>query len=142
MSWKRMLMSVVLVLVTKAAVGAVFFGLVFTAVQEGASTAFRAEGTENHGIAMVGYVAWSLAFSFVFARGFEKRGWLEGVRFGLIVWLLYFVPMTLGIYGYFIVSSEWTFFALISGLAESLACGSVAALVFRNTPAATKGATV
>ena len=131
-------MSVFLVLVTKAAVGAIFFGLVFTDVQEGA--AFRAEGTENHGIAMVGYVAWSLAFSFVFARGFENRGWLEGVRFGLIVWLLYFVPMTLGIYGYFVVSREWTLFALISGLAESLACGSVAALVFRNAPVKAAGA--
>lgn len=132
MSWKRISMCVFLVLVTKAAVGAIFFGLVFTDVHEGASTAFRAEGTENHGIAMVGYIAWSLAFSFVFARGFENRGWLEGVRFGITVWLLYFVPMTLGIYGYFVVGPEWTIFALISGLAESLACGSVAALVFRN----------
>jgi len=140
MSWKRILMSAVLVLVTKAAVGAIFFGLVFTDVHEGATTAFRAEGTENHGIAMVGYVAWSLAFSFVFARGFENRGWLEGARFGLIVWLLYFVPMTLGIYGYFVVGTEWMFFALISGLAESLACGSVAALVFRNAPMKTAAA--
>jgi hypothetical protein len=129
-----MAMSVFLVLVTKAAVGGIFFGLVFTDAQEGTSTAFRAEGTENHGIAMLGYVAWSLAFTLVFARGFEKRGWLEGLRFGTIVWLLYFVPMTLGIYGYFVVGSEWVVFALISGLAESLACGSVAALVLRNAP--------
>ncbi len=134
MSWKHILIGAFLVLVTKAAVGAIFFGLVFPDVHEGASTVFRAEGTENHGIAMVGYVAWSFAFSFIFARGFEKRGWLEGVRFGLIVWLLYFVPMTLGIYGYFVVGREWTFSALISGLAESLACGTVAALVFRNAP--------
>jgi len=52
-----MAVSVFLVLVTKAAVGGIFFGLVFTDMQEGTSTAFRAEGTENHGIAMVGYVA-------------------------------------------------------------------------------------
>jgi hypothetical protein len=140
MSWKCISISVFLVLLTKVAVGAIFFGFVFTDVHEGAATAFRAEGTEYHGIAMVGYVAWSLAFSFVFARGFENRGWLEGVRFGLIVWLLYFVPMTLGIYGYFVVGPEWTLFALISGLAESLACGSVAALVFRNAPRKTAAA--
>jgi len=140
MSWKRISMSVFLVLVTKVAVGAIFFGLVFADVHEGASTAFRAEGTENHGIAMVGYVAWAFAFSFVFARGFVNRGWLEGVRFGLIVWLLYFVPMTLGIYGYFVVGLEWALFALISGLAESVACGSVAALVFRNAPIKTAAA--
>jgi hypothetical protein len=134
MSWKHLSMSTFFVLVTKAAVGAIFFGLLFTDVLGGDSATFRAEGTELHGIAMVGYVAWSFAFSFVFARGFANRGWSGGVRFGLIVWLLYFVPMTLGIYGYFVVSPEWTCFALMSGLAESLACGSVAALVFRKVP--------
>jgi hypothetical protein len=83
---------------------------------------------------MIGYVAWSRAFSFVFARGFENRDWLGGVRFGLIVWLLYFVPMTLGLYGYFVVGADWMSCALLSGLAESLACGCVAALVFRDAP--------
>ena len=134
MNRKRILVSTFLVLVTKVAVGAVFFGLVFTDVHEGGSAAFRAEGTELHGIAMLGYVAWSLAFSLVFARGLENRGPLEGVRFGLIAWLFYFVPMALGIHGYFAVSPEWTCFALVSGLAESLACGCVAALVFRKAP--------
>ncbi len=134
MSWKRISSCVFSVLVTKAVVGAVFFGLVFAGVYEEPGAAFRAEGTEKHGVAMAGYVAWALAFSFVFARGFEHRGWSEGVRFGLIVWLLYFVPMTLGIYGYFVVDLEWVRSALTSGLAESLACGSVAALVFRGAP--------
>jgi hypothetical protein len=134
MSWKRIAACAALVLVTKFAVGAALFGLVPTDVYEGASTSFRPEGTENHGIALFGYVAWSVAFSIVFARGFERRGWLEGVRFGLIVWLLYFVPTALGIHGYFVVSPAWTCFALISGLAEALACGSVAALVFRKAP--------
>ena len=141
MTWKRILVSTVFVLVTKAAVGAVFFGLVFPDVHEAGSTAFRAEGTELHGVAMVGYLAWSLAFSLVFARGFESRGWLEGVRFGWIVWLFYFVPMTLGIHGYFVVSPEWTCCALISGLAESLACGSVAALVFHRASSKAAAAT-
>jgi hypothetical protein len=39
--------------------------------------------------------------------------------------------MTLEIYGYFGIGPDWTSCAPISGLAESLACGSVAALVFR-----------
>jgi hypothetical protein len=134
MSWKRIAVCALLVLVTKAAVGAVFFGLVFPGVLEGGSAAFRAEGTEKHGIAMIGYVAWSIAFSLVFARGFADRGRLAGLRFGLVIWLLYFVPMTLGIHGYFVVDAEWTICALVSGLAESLACGSVAALVLRTAP--------
>jgi hypothetical protein len=120
---------VLLVLLTKAAVGALMFGLLFADQPGGDAAAFRAEGTELHGVAMLGYVAWALAFSLVFAQGFEHRGWLEGVRFGLLVWLLYFVPMSLGIYGYLVVSGRWTVMALLTGLAESLACGSVAAAV-------------
>jgi len=131
MTKTRIAASVLLILVTKAVVGAVAFGLVLTDAHESGSPAFRAEGTERHAVAMIGYVAWSAAFTALFARGFAKRGWLEGLRFGLIVWLLYFLPMTLGIYGYFVVSAEWTALALLTGLAESLACGAVAALVFR-----------
>ena len=138
--WKRLLLGAVLVLVTKIAVGAVMFGLVLGDVHEAGSIAFRPEGTENHGIAMAGYVAWALAFAYLFARCFENRGWLEGMRFGLVVWLLYFVPMALGIHGYFVVGPAWTSFALLSGLAESLACGSVAARVFRSARAASRGA--
>jgi hypothetical protein len=54
MNWKRIWISTLLVLVTKAVVGAIFFSLVFTDALEGGVAAFRAEGTERHGIAMVG----------------------------------------------------------------------------------------
>jgi hypothetical protein len=130
MTTKRFFLCALAVLITKIAVGAVAFGLVFGEASAGASSAFRAEGTENHAIAMLGYVAWALAFTIVFARSAERRGWSEGIRFGLVVWLFYFVPMALGIYGYFVVSSEWTAIALVSGLAEALACGCVAAWAF------------
>jgi len=142
MSGKRMALGVLLVLLTKAAVGAVAFGLVLADAPWGASPAFRAEGTEQHGVAMLGYVAWSIAFSILFVRAFRDRGWRNGLRFGLLVWLLYFVPMTLGIQGYFVVSGEWTAFALLSGLAEALGCGCVAALVFRGRTAQPAPATL
>lgn len=131
MTRRRYLPCALAVLITKICVGAIAFGLVFGEASFEASPAFRAEGTENHGIAMLGYVLWALAFTLVFARGNPHRGRLEGVRFGLVVWMLYFVPMTLGIHGYFAVSFEWTATALVSGLAEALACGSVAARVCR-----------
>jgi hypothetical protein len=75
-------------------------------------------------------VAWAAAFTVLFARGWAGRGWLAGVRYGLLVWLLYFVPMTLGIYGYFVVDARWASLALLSGLGEALSCGSVAAWCF------------
>jgi hypothetical protein len=45
--------------------------------------------------------------------------------------------MILGIYGYFAVDKSWACAALMGGLAEALACGVVASLVYRKaeTPA-------
>ena len=130
---KRLLLGALLVLVTKAAVGGIFFGLLYAGNES--SPIFRPEGQEKHGIAMIGYVAWALAFVFLFSRGPERRGWREGLRFGLIVWLFYFVPMILGIYGYFAIDKTWAGVALVGGLAEALACGIVAALVVRQPEA-------
>jgi hypothetical protein len=127
---KRLLLSALLVLVTKAAVGGVFFGLIYAGSES--SPAFRPEGQEAHGVAMIGYIAWSLAFMFLFSRGAERRGWREGLRFGIVVWLFYFVPMVLGIFGYFAVDKAWVGAALAGGLAEALACGVVASLVYRK----------
>ena len=124
---KRFLIGTVAVLVTKAAVGGAFFGLLYA---DGESSAtFRAEGTEAHGIAMLGYIAWAAAFVFLFTRGGERRGWREGLRFGIVIWLFYFVPMCLAIYGYFNVDVAWLLSALAGGIAEALACGLVASLV-------------
>jgi len=133
-TWRRIALCTFLVLLTKAVVGAIAFGLVLSDMGEGGA-AFRAEETEQHGLAMAGYVAWSFAFTILFARAFEQHGGREGLRFGLLVWLLYFVPMALGIHAYFAVSAAWSAFGVASGLAESLACGSVAGLVLRRASA-------
>ena len=127
---KRLLLSALLVLITKAAVGGIFFGLLYAGSES--SPVFRPEGQEVHGVAMLGYIAWALAFMFLFSRWAERRGWREGLRFGIIVWLFYFVPMILGIYGYFAVDRSWAGAALVGGLAEALACGVVASLVYRK----------
>ena len=125
---KRFLVTSFSVLVTKAVVGGVYFGLLYADAES--SPTFRAEGTEAHHIAILGYVAWAATFVFLFARGGQQPSLRGGLLFGLVVWLFYFVPMTLGIYGYFAVEETWVAAALAGGLAESLACGAIAAVVY------------
>ena len=131
MNWKRFAASATAVFVAKAAVGAVAFGLLLEGVFDTGSPVFRPEGQEQHGTAMIGEVTWAIAFTYVFVRGVQRRGVAEGLRFGLLVWGLYFVPMSLGILGYFAVDTTWALLALAVGLIESLLCGVSAALVYR-----------
>ena len=127
---KRLLLGALFVLITKAAVGGIFFGLLYAGAES--SPVFRPEGQEAHGVAMLGYVAWAVAFMFLYSRGAGRRGWRNAIWFGILVWLFYFVPMILGIYGYFAIDAMWAFAALVGGLAEALACGVVASLVYRK----------
>lgn len=132
---KRLSLCALAVFATKAAVGALVFGLLASGLDETGSPAFRPEGTERHGVALAGYVAWAVAFTLLLASRPVDRV-RDGLGFGLLVWLLYFVPMSLGIHGYFAVDSRWTALALLSGLAEGLACGSVAGWVLAGSPRA------
>lgn len=132
---KRLSLCALAVFATKAAVGALVFGLLASGLDEAGSPAFRPEGTERHGVALAGYVAWAVAFTLLLASRTVDRV-RDGLGFGLLVWLLYFVPMSLGIHGYFVVDVRWTALALLSGLAEALACGSVAGWVLVGSPRA------
>jgi hypothetical protein len=124
-----LILGAVVVFVVKATVGAVFFGLLLDGFHDGNSPVVRPEGQERHGTGLVGELAWALAFSYLFAAGPRRRGWAAGLRFGLIVWCFYFVPMTLGVLGYFAVDTRWAIAALAVGLVEALLCGAAAAFV-------------
>ena len=136
MNGRRLALTAAAVFVVKAAVGAVSFGLVLDGLYDGSSPAFRPEGRENHGIGLVGELSWALAFAYLFLRGPERRGWLDGVRFGLLVWCFYFVPMTMGVLGYFSVDAPWAIGALAVGIVEAMLCGVSAGLVGRRSRAA------
>ena len=132
MSWRRLSLCAAVVFVVKAAVGGIFFGLLLGGFYDSGSVVFRPEGQERHGIGMLGELAWALAFTYLFVRASDGRGWTDGARFGLLVWVFYFVPMSLGVFGYFAVDARWAIAALGVGIVESLLCGVSAALVHRE----------
>jgi hypothetical protein len=129
MSRKRLLLCAAVVFIVKAVAGAICFGLVLDDFYDSDSVVFRPEGQEHHGIGMVGELAWAIAFTYIYTRSSDGRGWTEGFRFGFLVWVFYFVPMTLGVFAYFAVDARWAIGALGVGIAESLLCGVSAALV-------------
>jgi len=74
---------------------------------------------------------WSFIFVYIFTRGYEGKGWIEGLRYGLVIglliqvvgvfnqWVIYPLPIWLVI--------QW----LIFGLIEFMICGIVASLIYK-----------
>ena len=133
MNWKRYWIAAVAVLVVaKGLVAALFFGVIFDSVYDQALPCARPEGSEVHAAGLICMIAWSLALTFIYTKGHQNKGWTEGIRFGLVVWIFYFVPMLTGFYGYYAMPFNWLVAGLVSGLAESLTAGLLVALIYKS----------
>lgn len=132
MNWKKYwLASVAILIVAKGIVTFLFFAVIFDNVYAQPFAGSRPEGEELHAVGMVGMLSWTLAFTFIYAKSAENKGWKEGIRFGLIVWVLYFIPMITGVWAYFQVTEAWVIAGLLSGLAESLTAGLLVGLIYK-----------
>lgn len=78
----------------------------------------------------------SLLFVYIFTKGYEGKGIMEGVRYGLWMGLLISIPSAYGFYAtidipYSLAFSWWTL-----GTVEIIICGIVAASLYRPAAAA------
>jgi hypothetical protein len=133
MNWKRyFIASAAIFVLAKGAVGALFLGVIFDPVYDQELPGARPEGQEIHAAGLICMAVWSLAFTYIYAKGYENKGWTEGIRFGLIAWTFYFIPMLTGFYGYYAMPLNWVITGLVSGLAESLTAGLLVGLIYRS----------
>lgn len=70
-------------------------------------------------------------FCFIFAKGYEDRGILEGVRYGLWIGLLIFVYIMLSSWSIFAISKAISFLWLILGIIEMVIIGIIAAALYK-----------
>ena len=75
-------------------------------------------------------------FTLIFSKGFENKGWKEGVRYGFYVGLMVSLPMAYGMYGTMPVPYSLALQWFLYGLAMNIIIGIVAALLYRPKAAA------
>lgn len=73
----------------------------------------------------------SFMFVYIFTKGYEGKGWIEGARFGLIIGLLMLVVGIFNQYVVFPIPLSLTIQWLIYGLIEYIIIGIVAALIYK-----------
>ena len=86
-------------------------------------------------------VIWSLLFVCIFTKGYEGKGIMEGVRFGVIIGLFVSIPMAFGTYAMIAIPGSLACQWLIYGLIETIILGIVVAAIYRpKQPEAVSGA--
>ena len=85
----------------------------------------------NLWIIAVSHLFYAFFFTFIFSKGFENKGWMEGVRFGLYVGLMVSVPMAYIAYATQPIPYSLAFQWFIYGTLSNVIIGVVAALVYK-----------
>jgi Na+-driven multidrug efflux pump len=80
-----------------------------------------------------GYALFALLFGFVYTHGYKGKGAVgEGMRYGLYVGLLVFLPFGLVRYTFLPHPTNLAFAGIAFGVIESLLCGLIFGLIYRD----------
>ncbi len=92
---------------------------------------FRAEDELKRGIFPITAAVWTILFVYIFSRGYEGKGIMEGVRFGAIMGLFYVVPHVYEQYAVYPITYSLTLKWFISGFVISIIYGVIASLLYK-----------
>ncbi|MGB9665325.1 MAG: hypothetical protein ACPL25_10485 [Ignavibacteria bacterium] len=132
---KKFWLTFILVFVTFVVTSYLIYGLIMqpTFQDPEVSKVFRPESEmmSKMWVAYLMDLVWSFFFVFFFAKGYENRGIMEGVRFGFYIGLFYFMVAFYQSYVYYPVPYKLVLQMFLWGLVQSVLCGIVAALVYK-----------
>jgi hypothetical protein len=112
--------------------------LMSTYESEGVKEAFRPmeEMQSNMWIMWAMYLVWSFFFVFIFVKGYENKGIIEGIKYGIYIGLFYSLVSAYGNYAAYPIPYSLAFQWFIFGLIQAVIFGIAAALIYKPKPAA------
>jgi hypothetical protein len=132
MTWKRLALLGVLVFVTQGLVAGILFGLIGQRFDN--PELFRPEGEEKVAPYMASRILFVGLFVYIFARWYPRRGRRAGLVYGLVMWLFYSVPMTVGFWSFLRLPGGLALAWVGIGLAEYASSGIVLGFVHDPNP--------
>ncbi len=106
--------------------------VILKSAYEATSSLWRTDIPSKMWIMVLATLVTAFLFVYIFSKGYEKKGVMEGVRFGVIAGLFMLVVGDFGSYVFlpipFTLAVKW--FAL--GMVEFMVCGAIAALTYKE----------
>lgn len=131
MNPKRFLLASIAVFVVFSALNMVIHGPILSASYEATMDIWRPDMMDLMWIMYITTALFSLLFVFIFIKGYENKGLMEGLRYGLLIGLIMSV---MGFNQYpiypvpFMMALQW----FIYGTIQITLCGMAASLVYKK----------
>lgn len=132
---KKFWLTFLLVFVTLEVTGYIIYTFIMgsTFQDPEVSKVFRPgdEMTSKMWIVYLMDLVWSFFFVFFFAKGYENRGIMEGVRFGIYIGLFFSMVVSYQAYAFYPLPYKVVLPMFLWGLVQCVLCGVVAALAYK-----------
>lgn len=135
MNWKKLWLAALLVYLAFIATNFIFHGLLLGNyyMKPEVQKALRVE-EEMHRFFWVRFLTmavFAFFFTFIFAKGYEGKGVLEGVRYGIYIALFTFFVSSFEQFIIYPIPYMTVWYWIIVGLIQSVLLGIIAALIYR-----------
>ena len=131
MNVRRYLAATLAVFVVSVGLGYVVNGVLLQSTYASIHGVWRPDILSKMWINAVNDFILSFVFVYLFVKGYEGRGILEGVRFGLLMGLVFAIPAAYGTYVIipipYYLALEW----FLYGMAQTVIIGMVAAAIYK-----------
>ena len=131
MNWKKFFITFIILYVAGGILGYLVHEVLLGATYESLSDIWRPDMERLWWIQMVTALFLTFFFIYVFAKGYEDKGIMEGVRYGLVIWGFFAIP---SIYNQFMIypipySLVWKWLA--ADLFMFVVLGAIMAAVYK-----------
>jgi hypothetical protein len=131
MNWKRFFGAALAVFVAVQAMEFVIGMFLMKSANESLEGLWRPDMMSRAWMMYLMSVLVALVFTYIFVKGREGKGIQEGVRFGIIIWLFFTVPMNHFLWVMLPIPYRIIFQWLLAGLLEMLVAGILVAVIYK-----------
>lgn len=135
MNVKRFISASIVVFVVFEALNFLIHGVILAGAYEYTAELWRADMDQKMWIIYLGDLVKAFLFVFIFIKGYENKGWAEGLRYGFWIGLYVSIGMGFGSYAMYAIPFSMALQWFVYGVIQLVICGIVAAIIYKPVKA-------
>jgi hypothetical protein len=131
MNTKRFVLASLAVFVAGMILDYLVHMVILKGAYESLAAIWRQEMNSLMWLMYVGSLIFAFLFVYIFTKGHENKGIMEGVRYGLIIGLFFILPTASGQYAMYPIPFSLAVQWFVYGLIEFIIFGIIAAIIYK-----------
>lgn len=131
MNVKKLLIASGAVYIVYMLLDYVIHAVVLMGAYEATSSVWRPMEEMKMSVTLLRVLVYSLLFVYIFTKGYEGKGVVEGLRYGLLIGLIIWIPHAYTFYNVLPIPYSLALQWWVYGTIQSMICGAVIAMLYK-----------